>query len=482
MIPRFSQRSFQTRVPFYLALLLLVLSLFISLLSNTGLYVLFSQAREREASNRLKIMARVAETQIAQAAEYTMLAMLDDTLLPVPEPNDDQAWRDFMTSLADLDREHYPRIATNLRLLSAQADSQSVVLISPQGRIISTSDGIIAPGLLASIPPQDMDAYTEALSGQPASVVNTQGDRARIHVYAPVRLLAPAEFAGRVGAVLQLKTEYEALSEVRTLGQGAIVLAAIITGLLAVVAFLFYRLMHTFAKMSERAAHTDRLQAMGTLTAGIAHEIRNPLGIIRALSEGLQDDFDKDDPRREMVEDISGEVERLNRLVNQYLQFARPDTAEPGADTNPADMIRNLALLIEKGDRNQASVSVSIQEPVPRVALPAGSLRQVLLNLIMNAREASRADQTVNVECTALRGGSMVQIIVSDQGRGIPRRDLRSVFDPFFTTSPDGTGLGLAICRQIVTECGGDISIDSRQGQGTRVTVLLPTKARQLQL
>jgi len=97
----------------------------------------------------------------------------------------------------------------------------------------------------------------------------------------------------------------------------------------------------------------------------------------------------------------------------------------------------------------------------------------------MNAREASRTDQTVNIECSALRGGATVQIVISDQGYGIHRRDLRRVFDPFFTTSPNGTGLGLAICRQIVTECGGDINIDSRPGQGTRVTVLLPTKARQ---
>ena len=102
------------------------------------------------------------------------------------------------------------------------------------------------------------------------------------------------------------------------------------------------------------------------------------------------------------------------------------------------------------------------------------ALRQVLLNLLMNAMEASENDSQITIQCSTLRARSQVQIVVSDRGAGIAPRDLRRVFDPFYTTRHHGTGLGLPICRQLVTECHGKIQIESAPGEGTTLRITLP--------
>jgi len=102
------------------------------------------------------------------------------------------------------------------------------------------------------------------------------------------------------------------------------------------------------------------------------------------------------------------------------------------------------------------------------------ALRQVLLNLLMNAREATHNVRPVHVRCHTLRGGTQVEIVVSDQGEGIPPRDRKRIFEPFFTTKAKGSGLGLSICRYLVEGCGGTIEVESAPGEGTTVQVILP--------
>ena len=197
------------------------------------------------------------------------------------------------------------------------------------------------------------------------------------------------------------------------------------------------------------------------------------MGIIRALAEGLSGDFDDDDPNREMVDDIVGEVERLNRLVNQYLAFARPD-AGPGEQAQPTELMRDLAHLLERDGSEAAPVEVVTPSDLPPVRMSEPALRQVLLNILLNARDASPPDRPIAMQASLVRGGNMVEIVVTDRGPGIPARDLKRVFEPFFTTRTQGSGLGLAICRSLISDCKGRIEIDSREGQGTTVRIAVP--------
>jgi two-component system sensor histidine kinase HydH len=245
--------------------------------------------------------------------------------------------------------------------------------------------------------------------------------------------------------------------------------------LMATVALLFYRLIRVFSRMERSSAHRDRLEAMGTLAAGIAHEIRNPLGIIRALAEALRGDLKADDPGQEMLGDLLDEVQRLNNLVTQYLAFARPDAVGAEGSCHPEAIARSLATLLEKGEKGTAHpMELEIAESLPEVRMNPNALRQVLINLLINAREASPPGSPVRVQCQARRGGAQLAIRVSDRGAGIAPKELRRIFDPFYTTKSGGSGLGLSICRRLVENADGTISVESQLGQGTTVQVVLP--------
>jgi two-component system sensor histidine kinase HydH len=280
--------------------------------------------------------------------------------------------------------------------------------------------------------------------------------------------------AAQVGAVLRLTAGSQSFRVLVNLRTQGLILMGVVAVLMSAVALLLYRLMSRLIRFEELAAQRDRLQAMGALTAGIAHEIRNPLGVIRTLAEATIGDLDADHPGRELLSDVVGEVERLNGLVNQYLQFARPASVDPNSRADPEKVIRSLAILLQKGEDAFPNIDVDLAENLPVVQMEEAALRQVLLNLLLNAREATGDGSPIAIRCIARAGKSRVEIAVRDHGTGIRRRDLRHVFDPFFSTKESGSGLGLAICRHLVTNSAGTIAIDSKPDQGTTVRIVLP--------
>jgi len=471
-----TRRLFRTAAPLYLALLLLVLSLLISLAGGWTFYTLFRETKEDELGRRLIAFAQAAERGIADRAEFAMVEMLESDL----DDADDEGWEKEFQDLLTVYKDGFERLQDGIRSLleNPHAGLRSVLLISPQGRVIADASGRIPPGTRAPFLTVDRYAWAAALGGRPESLLAYRYEGALYkRVYAPVRILASEEFSDRVGAVLQLEPGLGAFSETDNLRTQGLILAGIVTLLMLGVALLFLRLMRLLVEMGDRAAHQDRLQAMGSLAAGIAHEIRNPLGIIRTLAEGMAGNLESEDSRREMLADIIDEVERLNRLVTQYLAFARPDPASPEDGASPGDVIRSLAPLFEKGsDRSAVTIEAKIADDLPKVRMNESALRQVLLNLLLNARDASQENGLITVRCAPVRGGSQVEIVVEDRGAGIPKRDLRRIFDPFFTTKAGGSGLGLAICRQLVTECRGTVDVSSKPGQGTAVRIALPAQ------
>ena len=229
--------------------------------------------------------------------------------------------------------------------------------------------------------------------------------------------------------------------------------------------------------LERRAAEAEALAHMGTLAAGLAHEIRNPLNAallqLHLLGRGvarLEDGAREGLERRVTI--VEGELKRLERLLSDFLELARP---RPMA-REPVDLPALIDDVLTFQEPAAQAQGISLQRRISPEVVAIGDrerLKQVLHNLVANALEAT-AKGTVTVACARGPEPGLVSIQVIDTGRGIPRATLDQIFEPFFTTKEAGTGLGLSIVRQIAQRLGGDVSIESVEGRGTTVTVTIP--------
>jgi two-component system, NtrC family, sensor histidine kinase HydH len=237
-----------------------------------------------------------------------------------------------------------------------------------------------------------------------------------------------------------------------------------------------------YRRMQER----DRLAALGQMAAGLAHEVKNPLGAIKGAAQLLGDPGDQQrlgPVEQEFVGIILEEVERLDRVVGSVLDYARPSKGELGAvDLNA--VVRRTVTVLASDRAEDCEIVTDLSEALPRVRADAEQLRQVLINLVRNAVQAMGGQGTVRVRTaihaqapsaiTSAPAGEWVEVSVRDAGPGIAPSVLRNLFVPFFTTKDRGTGLGLAISQRMVEEMGGRIQVTSQLGDGATFTVLLP--------
>jgi len=238
------------------------------------------------------------------------------------------------------------------------------------------------------------------------------------------------------------------------------------------LAATFNTLTDSVARVQRELSQKERLLSLGRLSTVIAHEVRNPLMIIKGSLHALRQKNLDDTAVREAVNDINQEVERLNRLVNEVLDFARPIRF----DIAPADI---NALCRESATASQASgagaqVQLDLDPTASAVATDAERLRIALVNLLVNARHAVNGAARAEVTLRTRAGGNRVSIVIADTGSGIDPAHLAHVFDPYFTTKRGGTGLGLPIAKNIIEGLGGTITVDSTPGAGTEIRVDLP--------
>ncbi len=234
----------------------------------------------------------------------------------------------------------------------------------------------------------------------------------------------------------------------------------------------YRKLRETF----EQLRRADRLAALGKLSAGIAHEIRNPLASVKGSVEILQSVIPAGHPKREFVEIIREEADRLNRIVTEFLKFARP----PEPRTEPVllnDLLRSTLLLLQKEiDRCGIRPEVELDPELPALRLDPDQIRQVLLNILINAIQAMPAGGRLGVRSRWEPAPGEAVIEVEDTGPGVPEADLEQIFDPFYSTKPDGSGLGLSISYQLIERHGGRILAENRAAGGLRLTVRLPLR------
>lgn len=232
----------------------------------------------------------------------------------------------------------------------------------------------------------------------------------------------------------------------------------------------------TVRKLEQDARQADRLAVVGKLAAGIAHEIRNPLASISGSIQVLQNELQLDDIHSHLMDIVVRETDRLNKLLTDFLVYARPDKRAEKLDDLSAVLEEQLGMVANDPKCHEGIKIEKALQTGLICRFDRDQIRQLFLNLLMNAIHAM-ADRKGTLSVTTKESEeypSFVEVRIQDAGVGIEPEDLRTIFDPFYTTKEDGTGLGLTIAHRIVENHSGKILVESKIGQGTTFTVLLP--------
>ena len=236
---------------------------------------------------------------------------------------------------------------------------------------------------------------------------------------------------------------------------------------------LLFRDMTEIRRLEVEVARSRRLASLGSLAAGVAHEIRNPLSSIKGFATWFRERYRDIPEDRETADVMIREVDRLNRVITQLLEFARPLTMNR-VPTFIQAVIRHAVKMVEgEAQAKRIAIETDLSPEIKEIPLDADRMTQVLLNLFQNAIGAMEGGGLLRISLDRF-DESWVRIRIADTGIGIPKEEIQRVFDPYFTTRPSGTGLGLAIVHKIVEAHGGEVRIESEPGRGTTVTLLLP--------
>lgn len=229
-------------------------------------------------------------------------------------------------------------------------------------------------------------------------------------------------------------------------------------------------------ELQEEVRKADRMAAIGHLAAGVAHEVRNPLSSIKGYATYFGSLFEEGSDNRKAAEVMTSEVDRLNRVISELLEMARPADIKL-RDTDLSTLLdSSLRLVNQEAESAGVSVSLEISQDIGSVVLDPDRMTQAMINLYVNAIQAMPKGGTLAVN--ASRQGASLQIQVSDTGTGLPEADVSRIFDPYFTTKQTGTGLGLAIVNKIVEAHTGEVKVEHTGPKGTIFSILIPTETK----
>jgi len=283
--------------------------------------------------------------------------------------------------------------------------------------------------------------------------------------------LAPVIESGRAVAVVAVEARPDYLDDLSRLGRSLWLTTLVIGLALAILGAVIVRMAWSSLLLERRLSRAENLVAMGRLTATLAHEIKNPLAIIRGSATRLG----KLAPEAQrMADSVVEETDRLSRTVGRYLQFAKPTPDEDARGDAVAALEATLSLLEGEMSARRVTLERERGATTARVGLDSESLKQVYLNLILNALEAMAEGGTLVVSDDAR---DAYEVSIRDSGPGIPPEVMDKLGQPFFTTRAQGTGLGLFMARRLVESAGGTLKIESAVGRGTSCRIRLPKRS-----
>lgn len=226
-------------------------------------------------------------------------------------------------------------------------------------------------------------------------------------------------------------------------------------------------------KAEERLVLAERLSSLGELTAGVAHELRNPLAGIKINTQMLSRKKDLPGMEKRLLESTIEGIEKIQKIVDDMLHFAKPKASHFKEEEINGVVERSLAILQTKLKKGNISYAFEQGQELPKVRIDIHQIQQVLINVILNAIQAMEKGGTLTIR-TFLSNGDEVGIEVRDTGIGIPTAHLKKIFDPFFTTKSEGTGLGLSISAKILESHGATIDVVSEEGKGSTFNIFIP--------
>ncbi len=266
--------------------------------------------------------------------------------------------------------------------------------------------------------------------------------------------------------ILCLEASAESLKFVKNL-----IIVLFLSGVLSIVlalifAFYLNQTMQAFMKLEETLYHQEKFALMGQLSACVAHEIRNPLGIIKGSGEILKKRYQEE----EIVEYINEEIERINRLINEFLSISKDIIL----NYQKIDINLIISKIIQGFNEKKIKINLNLDNDLPKINGDPEKLNQAFFNIILNAIQSLKEKTDGQISITTSYKKKNIKIVFEDNGIGIQKENLEKIFIPFFTTRDTGIGIGLFIVQKIIKAHEGNIEVESRVGEGSRFIVNLP--------
>ncbi|MBN1478044.1 hypothetical protein JXA47_14910 [Candidatus Sumerlaeota bacterium] len=446
-----------------MTLVLLLVTLVVFNGTQMFFYVRVKAGRELDLARRLVLLSGWARAELR----------LGLSQMPIAWDFEDLPW---LEEASETDRE---ALRGRMQVFAETHELERVIVYDSSVRVKLDSAGLI--GINEENPHSVVDVYEieQALAGETLPTLSYEVQQTPfMRAYTPL-IADSGEVVGLLSVEGQ-RTYFEPMQRLRNL---MLLIGSGVSLAMVVIALIAHGALRRFVRLEESVAHADRLQTLGTLAAGMAHEIRNPLGIIRVTAETLREEIASSpaaDPERDMLcQDILEEVDRVHGLVGRFLEFSQPDGRMQAEPADVADVVDHAVRLSRKATRGRVSIEVQMESGVEglRTPLPAASLQQVLFNLLRNAQEATEETgnaDPIHVRVSVAPDSRAALIEIRDRGVGMNPSQLRRAGEPFVTTKEGGTGLGLSISKNLLASVQGRLDIVSQPGDGTRVTVTLP--------
>lgn len=362
-------------------------------------------------------------------------------------------------------------LAPMLERLPREIDVQQIFLIDRALRVVASSNEKLFPiAQEVMYLRDDSVAIAAAWNGEvTASDLRVIADARFKTAFAPVH-----DPNGQVVCLFVVEANADFFNLLLTFRNGLVFGGVVSFAVLIVFAYFLVTVIGLFLRTQEDLRRSERLALMGQMSATVAHEIRNPLSIIKNTAEVLRQKYDSKQQSDELFEFIPDEVRRLSRLMTDFLSFARDRELE----RKPGDLVKTVtrALNLMRNEEHSRSIAWLLHSSRDEIIAnyDDDAVSQVLMNLFLNASQALNGKGKVEVQIeTRGKGHEGVHLSIRDNGPGLPEAP-EKVFEPFFTTKSRGSGLGLAVCKQLIDKHQGRIAAESRPGHGTMIHIWLP--------